>query len=100
DVDESNAGNKEMIRRCTHLFRNEHNQQVLFAIALSTQTAGAEIYNQAFQDGYVKAEVDASISAYKEKDAAYRRGHSDGYFKGYQDAVKRFSQENNRNNRD
>jgi hypothetical protein len=97
DVDEANAGNKDAIRKCTHLLKNKHNDQVLFAISLLPSTYGVEIYSQAFKDGYAKGEVDAASNTYIQRDAAYRRGHSDGYTKGYQEAARRFASVNNQN---
>ncbi|HRW58103.1 MAG TPA: hypothetical protein P5048_00620 [Chlamydiales bacterium] len=71
--DVENASNKKELKRCTHIFVNTYNDQILFATKL-----GADFFMSKLVD-------DASCLAYKQ---GFSSGYSLGYLTGYSSAKK------------
>lgn len=80
EVDQANASNQEMLRRCTHLFYNSLTGQVLFAYALRPAECIVQLYNDGYATGYQEGVEVGYANGHK---SGYQQGHSSGYNEGY-----------------
>lgn len=67
-VNEANAGNQEMLTKCTHLLVNTKTEQILFAVKMEFGECLAQVHKEALAQGY---------------SSGYHNGYRTGYNAGY-----------------
>lgn len=87
-VNEANASNQEILKRCTHVMTNLQTGQVLFAIALHPAEGLVELFNDAHTDGYSKGYTKGRCDSFANASESYNSGHSEGYKAGYREGYQ------------
>lgn len=98
EVDEANASNRKMLKKCTHLLVNSKTRQVLFAIALDMTDCIVQVFQDAYEDGYNKGydkgydkgkfSGDSLVTKAQLRDE-YDKGYKEGYDRALIDRIMR-----------
>ena len=88
DMDISDAGNLDALKKCTHILMNTKNEQILFGTPLLTGDCMIDVYNDAKVVGYNRGYSEGfssghQIGQWTNEEEAYFKGHDDGYEEGY-----------------